>query len=75
MDGSLNSELKIISAGGVLRNNRKEWLGGFSLKKGHGNVQEAELWGLFEGLQLAWKSGYRKICVESDSQATVKLLS
>ncbi|KAK3211449.1 hypothetical protein Dsin_016155 [Dipteronia sinensis] len=64
-----------IFAGGVIRDNTMNWLVGFALNKGLGSVIEAELWGIFEGLKLVWKVGFRKVIVESDSQSTVLLLS
>ncbi|KAK0586448.1 hypothetical protein LWI29_007016 [Acer saccharum] len=74
-DGSWRPEFGSISAGGVIRNNEKAWLVGFALNKGMGNVLEAELWGIFEGLKLAWRAGFRKVLVESDSQSAVLLLT
>ena len=74
-DGSRDGNMDTIAAGGVLRNNRKMWLQGFSLRKGSGSVLEAELWGMYEGLSMAWKSGYRNIVVESDSLSTIQLLA
>ena len=68
-------ESGIITAGGAIRDHQKNWLGGFTHEKGIGSVLEAELWGLFEGLQIVWKAGYRRVNVETDSQITVKLLS
>ena len=64
-----------ISAGGVVRDHMKKWLVGFALNKGIGNVLEAELWGILEGLNLVWKAGYKKVIVESDSQTAVDLLT
>ncbi|KAK3229436.1 hypothetical protein Dsin_001317 [Dipteronia sinensis] len=52
VDGNMIPESGFITAGGVLRDHKKNWLGGFTLKKGIGSVLEAELWGLFEGLQI-----------------------
>ncbi|KAK3205641.1 hypothetical protein Dsin_019687 [Dipteronia sinensis] len=52
-DGSRDIDLGTITAGGVLRNHLKQWLRGFVLNKGFGSVLEAELWGMFEGLNMA----------------------
>ena len=35
---------------------------------------EVEMWGILEGLKLAWKAGFRNVMVESDSQSAVLLL-
>ena len=53
VDGSLNHDLGSISAGGVIRDDKKMWLTGFAMNKGSGSVIEAELWGILEGLNLA----------------------
>ncbi|KAK0598865.1 hypothetical protein LWI29_000173 [Acer saccharum] len=45
------------------------------MNKGVGNVIEAELWGMFEGLTMAWNAGVRRIIVETDSLDSVQLVS
>ncbi|KAK2665244.1 hypothetical protein Ddye_003818 [Dipteronia dyeriana] len=69
------TRLNAIAIGGVFRYYKKDWLGGFALNIGIGSVVEAELWGIFEGLKIAWKAGYKKIIMESDSKNVVMLLS
>ncbi|KAK3228990.1 hypothetical protein Dsin_000871 [Dipteronia sinensis] len=49
VDDSWDGESSIITAGRVLRNHKKEWINGFVMNIGVGNVLEAEVWGLFEG--------------------------
>ncbi|KAL5734766.1 hypothetical protein ACOSP7_032627 [Xanthoceras sorbifolium] len=49
VDGSRNS-LGCIAAGGVIRDNLGQWLGGFTANKGSGSVLEEEVWGMVEGL-------------------------
>ncbi|KAI5348581.1 hypothetical protein L3X38_001468 [Prunus dulcis] len=74
-DGSRNCVSEFISAGGLLRDNYGAWIKGFFVKLGVGSVLEAELWGIFWGLHLAWESGFRVVEVESDSSVAVALLS
>ncbi|KAK1568870.1 hypothetical protein Q3G72_029974 [Acer saccharum] len=74
VDGSMDPDSGSIAAGGVIRDHKKNWLGGFTLNKGMGSVIEVELWGIFEGLKIAWKAGYKKVIVETDSQMAVLLL-
>ncbi|MCI48615.1 ribonuclease H protein, partial [Trifolium medium] len=38
------------------------------------SVIEAELWGIYYGLKLAWERGFHKIKVYSDSLVAIKLL-
>ena len=41
------------SAGGLISNYCGEWVCGFGMDIGHCTITGAELWGLFQGLQLA----------------------
>ncbi|CAL9002606.1 unnamed protein product [Prunus brigantina] len=74
-DGSRNNTTGQIGAAGVLRDATGAWLKGYSVNLGIGSVLEAELWGIFWGLSLAWDSGFRTVEVESDSKAAVTLLN
>ncbi|KAL6221385.1 hypothetical protein ACLB2K_009136 [Fragaria x ananassa] len=74
VDGSLHKNTGIICAGGVLQNDRGEWLNGFSAKLGIGQVLEAELWGLLKGMEMAWQHGCNSLEVEVDSLVAVKLV-
>ncbi|KAK2655916.1 hypothetical protein Ddye_008968 [Dipteronia dyeriana] len=47
VDGSMLTHLNAIAGGGVFRDYKKDWLGGFALNKGIGSVVDAELWGIF----------------------------
>ncbi|KAH9793075.1 putative ribonuclease H protein [Citrus sinensis] len=59
-DGAHNRE-GISTAGGLIRDHFGRWLSGFGMMIGSYSVTVAELWGLYQGLQLAWNSGIRKI--------------
>ncbi|KAK0587703.1 hypothetical protein LWI29_027305 [Acer saccharum] len=74
VDGGCAGGLGAITAGGVLRDHWKNWLGGFVVRKGVGSAIEAEFWGLFEGLGMAWRKGFRKIVVETDSMSVLQLI-
>ncbi|KAL5789176.1 hypothetical protein ACOSQ2_004064 [Xanthoceras sorbifolium] len=74
VDGGRSSYGGKIYAGGIWRDNNKRWLGGFSLNRGVGSVLEAEIWGIYEGLQAVWEAGHRHIVLESDSLSAIKLL-
>ena len=41
---------------------------------GLGSITAAELWGVFEGLSLAWDLGFKKIELKSDSRCAIVLL-
>ena len=53
VDGTCKPWSGAIGAGGVIRDSMGDWIGGFSVNLGTGQILEAELWGLFFGLQLA----------------------
>ncbi|KAH9672775.1 putative ribonuclease H protein [Citrus sinensis] len=63
------------SAGGLIRNYCGEWVLGFGMNIGHFTVTRAELWGLFQGLQLAWNIGIRQLQVEVDNRHTTEILA
>ncbi|CAL2280278.1 unnamed protein product [Prunus armeniaca] len=52
VDGSRKGSTGAIGAGEVLRDHLGQWVGGFAVNLGQGEVLEAELWGLFFGLNL-----------------------
>ncbi|KAL9422188.1 hypothetical protein AB3S75_034454 [Citrus x aurantiifolia] len=63
------------SAGGLIRNYCGEWVHGFGMNIGHCTITGAELWGLFQGLQLAWNIGIRQLLVEVDSRCITEILA
>lgn len=56
-----------IAAGGLIRDDQGNWLLGYTMSIGRGTIQRAELRGVLEGLQLAWRYGYNSLIVECDS--------
>ncbi|KAL5780992.1 hypothetical protein ACOSP7_006021 [Xanthoceras sorbifolium] len=73
VDGSRNS-LGCIAGGGVIRDSNGQWIGGFISNKGIGNVLEAELWGMAEGLIYAWQARFKLVIIEIDCKHIVELL-
>ncbi|MCH81151.1 putative non-LTR retroelement reverse transcriptase, partial [Trifolium medium] len=67
-------ERSVAACGGVLRNSQGEWIGGFSKFLGTCSAYVAELWGLLEGLKYTWKLGFRKVELNVDSVAVVKVI-
>ncbi|CAL2254548.1 unnamed protein product [Prunus armeniaca] len=70
---SVRSMSRAIGAGGVLRNSEGLWIGGFTVNLGLGQVQDAEIWGLFFGLKLAISHNSSPLIVEMDSALAVSL--
>ncbi|KAI5339613.1 hypothetical protein L3X38_018885 [Prunus dulcis] len=57
VDGSRKHVTGCIGAGGVIRDSFGDWVSGFAVNLGKGQVLEAEIWGLFFGLKLAIEKG------------------
>ncbi|CAL2231440.1 unnamed protein product [Prunus armeniaca] len=74
VDGSRSCASGSIGAGGVIRNSLGEWICGFAVNLGKGQILEAEVWGLFFGLQLAIAKGIRRLTVEMDAATAVLLV-
>ncbi|CAL1358711.1 unnamed protein product [Linum trigynum] len=75
IDGASNGNPGMAGVGGVLRDSMGHWIVGFMAKIGEATAALAELWAFYHGLDIAWKSGYRQIVVESDSQLAIQLLN
>ncbi|CAI9115790.1 OLC1v1016785C1 [Oldenlandia corymbosa var. corymbosa] len=72
-DGSYNTISQEARAGGLIRNEEGGWVKGFTMNVGTTTVTGAELWGVWQGLILAWEIGARKIIVEVDSSTAIRL--
>ncbi|XP_061344021.1 uncharacterized protein LOC133289995 [Gastrolobium bilobum] len=57
-----------------MRDASGRWILGFCGNLGHGNSLAAEVRGFWEGLQQAWKAGFKKICLLGDSLVAVNLI-
>jgi L1 cell adhesion molecule like protein len=64
----------VAGCGGLLRNSNGQWLGGFSHHLGSCNAYLAELWGVLDGLKLAYDRGFKKIALHIDSYVVVQTL-
>ncbi|VVA35374.1 PREDICTED: ribonuclease [Prunus dulcis] len=73
-DGSRINSSGLIGAGGLLRDSCGNWIKGFSVNLGYGSVIEAELWGIFWGLSMAWDAGFRTVEIECDATSAMALL-
>ncbi|KAK8995182.1 hypothetical protein V6N11_069627 [Hibiscus sabdariffa] len=75
VDGAVPMPMSNGSIGGLFRNCGGDWIMGFAKAVGHVNSLQAELWALFEGLSLAWKQGFEKVLVRSDSKQAVDFVN
>ena len=63
-----------IAYGGVIRDHKGYWIRGVVGVERLGSVLSAELKGVFQGLKLARQLGYKKVCLESDSENALTLV-
>ncbi|KAK2381929.1 Polynucleotidyl transferase, ribonuclease H superfamily protein [Trifolium repens] len=61
--------------GGIIRDGRGVWVGGFAKHIGICSAFTAELWGVLEGLQLLWRLGFRAVEFDVDFTSVVKVIS
>ncbi|KAL9453332.1 hypothetical protein AB3S75_009020 [Citrus x aurantiifolia] len=73
-DGSVRNSWD-AGAGGVIRDYAGNWISGFCMNIGECTVVMAELWGLYQGLLLAWETGIKWLMVEVDSLCVTQMIS
>lgn len=74
VDGASCEHDGAAGCGGVFCDSEGKWIIGFSRGLGALDDLSAEVWGIFTGLQLAWMKGFRHICIETDSTASIDLI-
>ncbi|CAL1363580.1 unnamed protein product [Linum trigynum] len=74
VDGAANGTQGPAGAGGALRDHLGRWNKGFVVNLGTCSAVQAELWGIYHGLGVAWQAGSRTLIVESDSQLALQLI-
>ena len=74
VDGSCNSRGG-IGAGGLIRDDKGNWLAGFSSNDGQGDVLIVELFAIYHRITLLLQHGYSKAIIESDSLEAIQLLT
>ncbi|CAN1843409.1 Putative ribonuclease H protein At1g65750 [Linum perenne] len=71
-DGSLHRASNSTAAGGLIRDDQGRFITAFASKLGTCSIVRAEIWGVIEGMELAWSYGIKQLRVQSDS-ATAEL--
>ncbi|XP_062021276.1 uncharacterized protein LOC133737799 [Rosa rugosa] len=74
VDGTRHGPSGKIGAGGVIRCSNGNWIKGFQVNLGIGEILDAEAWGLLHGLKQAFGCHINQIEVESDSAILVRLI-
>ncbi|KAE8671974.1 hypothetical protein F3Y22_tig00111877pilonHSYRG00265 [Hibiscus syriacus] len=72
--GDCRSDSGLAACGGVIRDHTGAWVLGFPKSIGSCSAWEADIWGICEGLNLAWDLGVRKL-VETDCKEIVNALT
>ncbi|XVF12875.1 hypothetical protein REPUB_Repub08aG0157600 [Reevesia pubescens] len=73
-DGAVKNGTGRASTGGLIRNDKGDWLRGFMINIGRTDSLRAELWGVREGLKLAKEMGLRNLTLQTDAAMAVTLL-
>ncbi|CAN1147223.1 Putative ribonuclease H protein At1g65750, partial [Linum perenne] len=74
-DGSANLSKKPATTGGLVRDWHGRCLLAYTMSLGNCSITRAELRGALEGLERAWREGFRKVLLQMDSQTTISLLT
>ncbi|GMI88940.1 hypothetical protein HRI_002563300 [Hibiscus trionum] len=74
-DGAAKLSSGRASVGGVLRSSAGLWILGFFRKVGSCTALISELWGIHDVLIHAWRLGFRRVEVESDSLEAIRIVT
>lgn len=65
---------RIASTGGLICYRYGIWIAEFSKNIGCCSIINAEMWGVLDGLHLAWNLGIEKLVLEMDSIEAIQLI-
>ncbi|KAL4341616.1 hypothetical protein GQ457_08G002120 [Hibiscus cannabinus] len=71
VDGVVNPSMNATAIGGVCRSDSDGWIFDFRRRIGCCSSLNAKLWAILDGLQFAWRHGYRRVIIESDCREAV----
>ncbi|KAF7818326.1 protein TIME FOR COFFEE-like isoform X1 [Senna tora] len=76
VEGDFDVEVEHSNAGcgGIIRDHKGEWIGGFTSHIGSCSALDAEFWGILKGLAFTKKKGLNSIMVECDSKEAITLI-
>ncbi|KAK9024491.1 hypothetical protein V6N11_004651 [Hibiscus sabdariffa] len=75
VDASVDTKDNRTAIGGLIRDDSGGWLRGFYRFVGRCSVLLAELWAIYDGLRLAWETGFRQVVVDSDNMEAVSIVN
>ncbi|KAF7836853.1 putative disease resistance protein RGA3 [Senna tora] len=73
-DGSASESLGLAGCGGIIRDNKGLWMGGFHSFIGSCSSLDAELWGILRGMMLVKKKELKYVILECDSKDAFELI-
>ncbi|MBA0796054.1 hypothetical protein Gohar_006854 [Gossypium harknessii] len=73
-DGAVSLSSCSTATGGVIRDEKVNWLCGYSMILGRDEVFRIEARSMLKGLCLTWEKGYRQVELESDNALLVELI-
>lgn len=73
-DAAVVQDSSLASCAALIRDENGVWCGGMTRRLGRCSVLVVELWGILEGLKLAWDLGFKDVVIESDSLLAVNLV-
>ncbi|CAN1160189.1 Putative ribonuclease H protein At1g65750, partial [Linum perenne] len=74
-NGSLYTHNNRAAAGGLIRDYGGNCITSYVVNLGSYSIMRGELWGIIEGMKLAWDKGIQRLCIQTNSRSAVSLLS
>ncbi|MBA0628426.1 hypothetical protein Godav_023151 [Gossypium davidsonii] len=73
-DGAVDRGFGAASAGGVLRDQNKDWILGYNHYVKKCMVFEAEVWGILDGMLISLSKGFNRVMIHSNNLEVVQAL-
>jgi ribonuclease HI len=74
-DGACKGIGEYSGCGGLFRDTEGRWLKGYIRKIGVCDALHAEMWGMYLGLEMAWREKIPQLIVESDSKILIDMVT
>lgn len=72
IDGSARGSPGEFAAGGVCRDNNRQWVFDFHINLGISFAYNVEIYAIWQGLQQAWDRYFRRVILETDSELAIQ---
>jgi len=74
-DGACKGSGEYSGCGGLFRDSEGRWIKDYIRKIGVCDALHAEIWGMYLGLEMAWREHISQLIVESDSKILIDLVT